>query len=58
MIMTTYNDIGIENTLDWARIRKLMIIGVFGAILTFIGNLWMFIGLLAMMKKAQQNCRT
>ena len=56
--MTTYNDIGIENTLDWARIRKLMIIGVFGAILTFIGNLWMFIGLLAMMKKAQQNCRT
>ena len=38
MNMTTYNDIGIENTLDWARIRKLMIIGVSGAILTFVGD--------------------
>ncbi len=58
MNISTYNNIGIENTLDWARIRKLMIIGMFGAILTFIGNLWTFIGLPAMMKKARQNCRT
>ena len=36
--MTTYNDIGIEGKLDWARIRKLMIIGIFGAIMTFIGD--------------------
>ncbi|MBQ9383658.1 MAG: hypothetical protein IJT87_05425 [Ruminiclostridium sp.] len=38
MKMTTYNDIGIKNELDWKRIRKLMILGLLGAVMTFIGD--------------------
>ena len=33
-----YNDIGIDSSLDWNRIRKLFIIGLFGGIMTFVGD--------------------
>ena len=36
--MSTFNDIGISRQLDWNRIRKLFIIGLVGAIMTFIGD--------------------
>ena len=29
--MSDFNDIGISRELDWPRIRKLMLIGIFGA---------------------------
>ena len=35
----TYNDIGIGTALDWKRIRKLMCIGILGAVLTLIGDM-------------------
>ena len=35
----TYNDIGIGGALDWKRIRKLMCIGIFGALLTLVGDM-------------------
>ena len=34
----TYNNIGIDNTLDWKRIRKLFLIGLLGGCMTFIGD--------------------
>ena len=34
----TYNSIGIDNTLDWNRIRKLFIIGLLGGCMTFVGD--------------------
>lgn len=34
-----YNNIGIDSTLDWTRIQKLLKIGFFGAFLNFIGDL-------------------
>ena len=34
----TYNNIGIDNTLDWPRIRKLFIIGLIGGCMTFCGD--------------------
>jgi len=34
----TYNNIGIDNTLDWLRIRKLFIIGLIGGCMTFCGD--------------------
>ena len=33
-----YNDIGIDSSLDWNRIRKLFIIGLIGGIMTFVGD--------------------
>ena len=36
--MSNYNDIGIDNTLDWDRIRKLFIIGLIGGCMTFVGD--------------------
>jgi hypothetical protein len=38
MIMSNYNDIGIDNTFDWKRIRKLFIIGLIGGCMTFGGD--------------------
>lgn len=35
-----YNTIGIDGALDWKRIRKLLMIGLFAGILVFIGD-WM-----------------
>ncbi|MBR2671763.1 MAG: hypothetical protein IKE27_06155 [Oscillospiraceae bacterium] len=37
--MSTYNDIGINEELDWQRIRKLFLIGLFGGILTLTGDM-------------------
>ena len=37
--MSTYNDIGIGKELDWARIRKLFIIGVFAGDMVLIGDM-------------------
>ena len=36
--MVSYNDIGIDSTLDWDRIRKLFIIGLIGGCMTFVGD--------------------
>ena len=36
--MSNYNDIGINNNLDWNRIRKLFIIGLIGGCMTFVGD--------------------
>ncbi len=33
-----FNDIGIDNILDWSRIRKLFIIGLIGGCMTFVGD--------------------
>ena len=33
-----YNNIGIDNSLDWKRIRKLFIIGLLGGCMTFVGD--------------------
>ena len=37
--MTTYNDIGIDSKLDRARIRKLMLIGIFAACMVLVGDM-------------------
>lgn len=37
--MQDFNDIGISRQLDWPRIRKLFLIGLFGALLTLIGDM-------------------
>ena len=37
--MSTYNDIGIENKLDWPRNRKLFIIGIFAACMVLVGDM-------------------
>ena len=37
--MSDFNDIGISRQLDWPRIRKLMAIGLFAALLTLIGDM-------------------
>lgn len=34
-----YNDIGIDSTLDWARIRKLLIIGLIAGCMGFVGDM-------------------
>ena len=34
-----YNDIGIDNSLDWKRIRKLMLIGLFAGVMVLIGDM-------------------
>lgn len=36
--MPAFNEIGIERNLDWDRIRKLFIIGLLGAAMTFAGD--------------------
>lgn len=36
--MSTFNDIGISRQLDWNRIRCSFIIGLFGGIMTLIGD--------------------
>ena len=38
-MMSTYNDIGIGNKLDWLRIRKLFIIGIFAACMVLVGDM-------------------
>ncbi len=37
--MSSYNDIGISAVLDWPRIKKLLAIGLFSAVVTFIGDM-------------------
>ena len=37
--MTDFNDIGISHKLDWPRIAHQFRIGLFGAVLTFIGDM-------------------
>ena len=37
--MSSYNDLGIENKLDWQRIRKLMIIGILAGCIVMIGDM-------------------
>ena len=37
--MADFNDIGIPRQLDWSRVRKLLTIGVFGALLHLAGDL-------------------
>ena len=37
--MTDFDDIGISQQLDWHRIRNLFRLGLFGALLTLIGDL-------------------
>lgn len=37
--MQNFNDIGISRQLDWPRIRKLFSIGLFGALLTLVGDM-------------------
>jgi len=37
--MDTFNDIGIDNKLDWNRIRHLMVIGLFSGFLVLIGDM-------------------
>lgn len=37
--MSEFNDIGISRQLDWPRIRKLLSIGLFGALLTLVGDM-------------------
>ena len=37
--MSSYNDIGIDNTLDWKRIRKLLLIGVFAGCMVMVGDM-------------------
>ena len=39
MNKTTYNDIGIDNELDWPRIQKLFVIGLFAGIMVLIGDM-------------------
>ena len=35
----TFNDIGIDGTIDWNRIRKLMVIGIFAACMVLAGDM-------------------
>lgn len=35
----TFNDIGIDGSLDWKRIRKLMLIGIFAAFMVLTGDM-------------------
>ena len=37
--MDPYNDIGISRQLDWPRIRHLFRLGLFGALLTLVGDM-------------------
>lgn len=37
--MNDFNDIGISRTLDVPRVKKLLSIGLFGALLTLIGDM-------------------
>ena len=37
--MGTYNDIGIKSELDWPRIRKLMVIGLFAGLMVLAGDM-------------------
>ena len=37
--MSNFNDIGIPRQLDWPRVRKLLTIGVFGALLHLADSL-------------------
>jgi hypothetical protein len=37
--MTSYNDIGIDNTLDWNRIMHLLKIGIFAALMVLAGDM-------------------
>ena len=37
--MSDFNDIGISRTLDWQRIKKLLSIGLFGALMTLAGDM-------------------
>jgi hypothetical protein len=37
--MTDFNDIGISRQMDWPRVAHLFRIGLFGAVLTFIGDM-------------------
>lgn len=37
--MTSFNDIGIDNKLDWKRIRKLLMIGVFAGCMVMAGDM-------------------
>lgn len=34
-----YNDIGIDSTVDWARIRKLLMIGLIAGCMVFVGDM-------------------
>ncbi len=36
--MDKFNDIGIDNKLDWDRIEKLMRIGIFAACMVLVGD--------------------
>lgn len=42
--MATLNDIGISGELDWARIRKLLSIGIFASLLAMIGDMMLGYG--------------
>ena len=37
--MNTYNNIGIDSNLEWKRIRKLFIIGLFAGIMVLVGDM-------------------
>ena len=37
--MNDFNDIGISRTLDWQRVKKLLSIGLFGALMTLAGDM-------------------
>ncbi len=37
--MNHFNRIGIDDTLDWKRIRKLFIIGIFGSLIVLVGDM-------------------
>ena len=37
--MASYNDIGIDNTLDWNRIRHLLKIGILAALMVLAGDM-------------------
>ncbi len=37
--MSSYNDIGIDNTLDWKRIRKLLLIGLLAGCIVMVGDM-------------------
>ncbi len=37
--MNNFNDIGISSKLDWPRIEHLFRVGLFGAVLTFVGDM-------------------
>lgn len=37
--MEVYNNIGIDGSLDWKRIRKLLKTGVFAAVVVLVGDM-------------------